>query len=112
MVGISPFAMIVLGKLGHASEENLSSPCIIPSLENVRVQSISAGCEHSGVITEDGKLYTWGHGDGGRLGHGDNEPRTIPTLVAALEKMHTRYKVLYGVDLIDLEQINRRELWR
>jgi alpha-tubulin suppressor-like RCC1 family protein len=82
----------LIGKLGHGTEENLPSPCLIPGLESIRVQAISAGCEHSGVITEDGKLFTWGHGDGGRLGHGDNEPRTVPTQVIALEKMHARYE--------------------
>lgn len=77
--------------MGHGTEENLPSPCLVPGLETIRVQAISAGCEHSGVITEDGKLFTWGHGDGGRLGHGDNEPRTVPTQVIALDKMHARY---------------------
>lgn len=32
---------------------------------------VSAGCEHSAAIDSRGVLYTWGHGDGGRLGHGD-----------------------------------------
>ncbi|KAJ6692215.1 REGULATOR OF CHROMOSOME CONDENSATION [Salix purpurea] len=31
-----------------------------------------------------GKLFTWGDGDKGRLGHGDKEAKLVPTCVAAL----------------------------
>ncbi|GFQ07195.1 probable E3 ubiquitin-protein ligase herc2 [Phtheirospermum japonicum] len=31
-----------------------------------------------------GKLFTWGDGDKGRLGHGDKESKLVPTCVAAL----------------------------
>ena len=31
------------------------------------------------------QVYSWGNGDGGRLGHGDNAPREQPTLVTALQ---------------------------
>jgi E3 ubiquitin-protein ligase HERC2 len=78
------------GKLGHNSEENVTAPCIIPTLDNVEVVQISAGCEHSGAITAAGELFTWGHGDGGRLGHGDSEARIVPTKVEALLQMHAR----------------------
>ena len=58
--------------------------------------AISAGCEHSAVISDDGMLYTWGHGDGGRLGHGDNEAKSVPTPVEALVTMHAKWVlVLY-----------------
>jgi E3 ubiquitin-protein ligase HERC2 len=90
------------GKLGHGSEENVTTPTIISSLRNlgVRIVNISAGCEHSAVISEEGKLYTWGHGDGGRLGHGDSEPHSSPTLVTALEDMHVRYYYCYYICML------------
>lgn len=40
------------------------------------------GYRHSAAITDDGRLFTWGEGDQGRLGHGDNNARYVPTLVA------------------------------
>lgn len=46
--------------------------------------NILSGYRHSAAITEDGKLYTWGEGDHGRLGHGDGNGRQIPTLVHSL----------------------------
>jgi len=35
--------------------------------------------------TEDGAVYTWGRGDDGRLGHGDNGWKYVPRIVEALE---------------------------
>lgn len=79
------------GKLGHGNEENMSIPCIIPALENVVVDIVSAGCEHSCAVCRDsGIVYTWGHGDGGRLGHGDNAPKLLPTKVKALSTMNVK----------------------
>lgn len=36
-------------------------------------------------LTEDGAVYTWGRGDDGRLGHGDNGWKYVPRIVEALE---------------------------
>ena len=52
------------GKLGMGHEEGISVPTIVSSLSDVRVVSISAGCEHSAAVTDEGVIYTWGHGDG------------------------------------------------
>jgi E3 ubiquitin-protein ligase HERC2 len=84
------FVFLNLGKLGHNSEENITAPTIIAGLDMLQVVQISAGCEHSGAITAAGELFTWGHGDGGRLGHGDSDARTTPTRVDALLHMHAR----------------------
>jgi alpha-tubulin suppressor-like RCC1 family protein len=42
---------------------------------------ISAGFEHSHAITNDGKLYAWGSGAGGRLGNGGTTPVLSPTCI-------------------------------
>lgn len=39
------------------------------------------GYRHSAAVSEDGILYTWGEGEHGRLGHGDNLSRSEPTEV-------------------------------
>jgi alpha-tubulin suppressor-like RCC1 family protein len=76
------------GKLGQGTDENFSVPCFIAALDNVKIAYINAGCEHSAAITADGKLYTWGHGDGGRLGHGDNAASLVPKLVTNVIDMN------------------------
>jgi hypothetical protein len=42
-----------------------------------RVVIVAAGECHSAATTEDGALWTWGEGDNGRLGHGDDEARKV-----------------------------------
>ena len=35
-------------------------------------------------ISAEGKLYTWGYGSNGRLGHGEETDVLVPTVVEAL----------------------------
>ena len=44
-----------------------------------------AGFFFSVALTADGALHTWGHGVGGKLGHGDEEEQATPCLVGAME---------------------------
>ncbi len=49
------------------------------------IASVSAGLVHSSFLTDDGDVYTWGFGNFGRLGHGDDEDQLIPKKVEALD---------------------------
>lgn len=78
------------GKLGQSGEENIAIPCYISGLEGITIVHISAGCEHSAAISDSGLLYTWGHGDGGRLGHGDHSQCLQPTAAEPFVNMKLR----------------------
>jgi hypothetical protein len=41
---------------------------------------------HSLVLTEDGEVYSFGKGSNGRLGHGDYNTKTTPTLINEYQK--------------------------
>ncbi|XP_077988697.1 putative E3 ubiquitin-protein ligase HERC1 [Glandiceps talaboti] len=70
------------GKLGHGNSSTQKYPKLIQGpLTGKVVRCISAGYRHSACVTEDGELYTWGEGDYGRLGHGDSNSKSLPTLV-------------------------------
>eukprot|EP00569_Conticribra_weissflogii_P016347 CAMPEP_0171399114 /NCGR_PEP_ID=MMETSP0880-20121228/6388_1 /TAXON_ID=67004 /ORGANISM="Thalassiosira weissflogii, Strain CCMP1336" /LENGTH=839 /DNA_ID=CAMNT_0011913219 /DNA_START=41 /DNA_END=2560 /DNA_ORIENTATION=- len=73
------------GRLGHGQERNCHSPRLVESLLGKRPRQIACGGFHSAVITHDGKMYTFGGGEHGQLGHGDKVNKVKPTLVQALD---------------------------
>ncbi|XP_048005438.1 probable E3 ubiquitin-protein ligase HERC2 [Leguminivora glycinivorella] len=75
------------GKLGHGNKQTLESPKLIESLAGERVISIACGSAHSACVTARGHLYTWGMGEYGRLGHGDDATQLSPKLVEALQNV-------------------------
>ena len=42
---------------------------------------VATGEDHTALVTEEGDLYTWGSGEYGRLGHGDETSTNVPKLV-------------------------------
>ncbi|KAL9143214.1 hypothetical protein ABFS82_14G221500 [Erythranthe guttata] len=84
------------GVLGHGDRDSVSKPREVESLKGLRTVRAACGVWHTAAVVEvmvgsssssncsSGKLFTWGDGDKGRLGHGDKEPKLVPTCVAAL----------------------------
>ncbi len=50
-------------------------------LTGVRVVGVAAGGYHSIVLAADGRVFTFGRGTYGRLGHGDEENQLTPRVV-------------------------------
>ncbi|KAI3712727.1 hypothetical protein L1987_71292 [Smallanthus sonchifolius] len=79
------------GVLGHGNCQSLSEPKQVESLKGMRVKSVACGTWHTAAVvgvmksgTAAGKLFTWGDGDKGRLGHGTPEMIDKPTCVMPL----------------------------
>lgn len=81
-----------LGAKGGAVSTNFSMPKGTPKriteFDDMNVQKLRVGLRHSAVISEEGQLYTFGQGNWGVLGHGNenNVNFTKPKLVEGLEK--------------------------
>ncbi|WOK96844.1 hypothetical protein Cni_G05552 [Canna indica] len=99
----------IFGALGHGDRKSTNIPREVEALRGMRTVRAACGVWHTAAIVEIvdastdsgsssiGKLFTWGDGDKFRLGHGDREPRLLPTCVAS----HSNHfcKVACGHDI-------------
>lgn len=72
------------GQLGHGDRSNESIPRPLTALAGEHIRQISVGTRHMAAVTSDGRLFTWGDGMGGRLGHGDINDQCEPKQVLGL----------------------------
>lgn len=71
------------GSLGQGDAvTQLSVLTPIRALEAYRVVAVSAGGHHSLVLTEEGRVFSFGNGLHGRLGHGNEETCFEPRRIA------------------------------
>jgi len=72
------------GEQGQDQGEACVVECFRTMAPAVVVVKVSVGYSHTAAIDKQGRLYTWGSGMMGRLGHGNEKDRLIPTVVAGL----------------------------
>ena len=79
------------GVLGHGAisggHKVVALPTVVAGLTGVRVVSIAASDVYSLALTEAGQVFSWGKGEGGCLGHGNEQDLHTPKLVEALQAM-------------------------
>ncbi|XP_029130774.1 PH, RCC1 and FYVE domains-containing protein 1 [Cajanus cajan] len=86
-----------IGLLGHGYEVSHWIPKMVNGpLEGLQVVSVACGSWHSALTTSNGKLFTFGDGAFGVLGHGDRESVLYPREVQLLNGLKAM-KVACGV---------------
>ena len=84
----------------NPNEASLRLPTLVAALGGVHVTGMAAGAHHTLALSDAGHLYSWGLGGNGRLGHGDTEPRLLPTPIAALVQRGVVVTCLAAGDLV------------
>ena len=88
------------GVLGHGDEENRLVPTLIEALAGFRVREVrtsaSVHSAHTAVLTTCGRLFTFGCGECGQLGHGNTETQLLPRTVEALAGVRVRSVAVGG----------------
>jgi alpha-tubulin suppressor-like RCC1 family protein len=69
------------GELGDGKTSNAHAPVAVHLPRDVKIKSISAGCEHNLALTTSGTLYAWGANGFGQLGDGTRKNRHTPVVV-------------------------------
>ncbi|XP_074562845.1 PH, RCC1 and FYVE domains-containing protein 1-like [Curcuma longa] len=99
----------MFGALGHGDRSSTNIPREVEALRGMRTVCAACGVWHTAAVVEIldassdsgcssvGKLFTWGDGDKGRLGHGDREPQFVPACVASVSD--SLCKVACGHDI-------------
>ena len=72
------------GQLGVGGLEPRLSPAPIDELETQSIKQVACGANHSGAVSDTGKIFTWGNGANSRLGNGLTDEQDTPQLVPAL----------------------------
>jgi alpha-tubulin suppressor-like RCC1 family protein len=72
------------GALGHGCLNVISTPTPLPSMAGIRISSVSAGNGFNVGVSASRKVYTWGSGYLGQLGHGDENCSLVPKQVQAM----------------------------
>ena len=76
--------------IGYNSPKTVSLPTRVYNIQNVI--AVSCGYEHSMAISDQGDLYSWGHGEGGLLGHGELDDEATPKIIQEFSKKNLKVK--------------------
>ena len=76
------------GQLGLGNEEDSNPvPMMVTELEELNIVRVKCSTNFTVFVTASGKVYTCGVGNNGRLGHGNEESTTLPTLITYLDEL-------------------------
>eukprot|EP01094_Clydonella_sp_ATCC50884_P028437 TRINITY_DN8529_c0_g1_i1.p1 TRINITY_DN8529_c0_g1~~TRINITY_DN8529_c0_g1_i1.p1 ORF type:complete len:632 (+),score=133.57 TRINITY_DN8529_c0_g1_i1:274-1896(+) len=73
------------GQLGHGDKKAVSLPQPVEALQGLGIASVALATWHSGAITKSGRVFTWGDGSNGKLGHGNEEEQLVPKEIMGVD---------------------------
>ena len=82
---------------GRVEESFALTPSLMASLGGVHVAGIACGCYCTAIWTADGKVWTWGRGESGQLGHGCVQDEPAPRHVKAMDGVSVAQVAMGGM---------------
>jgi len=74
------------GQLGTGSNINTPIPSNVTGFNKISIVDIACGWQHCLALSSEGALFSWGCGDEGQLGHGDNFDSAFPSEVKFFDR--------------------------
>lgn len=71
------------GQLGLGDTQQRRTATKVPLADGIKIKDIAIGGAHTLALTTEGKVYSWGFGKTGILGHGDIVSISSPKLIEA-----------------------------
>ncbi|CAL5338454.1 unnamed protein product [Camellia sinensis] len=71
-----------------STKMNAHLPKALVSTVVLDIHNVACGGRHAVLVTKQGEIFSWGEGEGGRLGHGVEEDVSHPKLIDALSSMN------------------------
>ena len=81
--GVFTFGSGKFGQLGHGNEASGLLPTRVRAdlFNGEQVILLAAGVAHTVALSKEGKVYTWGYGEYGQLGHNNKQRQSVPRQV-------------------------------
>ncbi|KAF7995498.1 hypothetical protein HCN44_006605 [Aphidius gifuensis] len=80
------------GRLGLGDNNNVYEPKLIPFLSQYVIKKVAvhSGGTYALALTQDSKVFSWGEGEDGKLGHGNRLSLDKPRLIEAFKSKRIR----------------------
>jgi len=75
--------------LGHTGVDAIGPPTLVPSMLDRRIVSVASSIFHCLALSAEGEVFSWGAGDQGALGHGDENHRAVPSRIESLQRIES-----------------------
>ena len=108
------------GQLGLGHYDDVRSPEHVTALKKVCVQQVQSGYDHCiAFVSESGgigappveKIFTWGRGEEGQLGHEDRYSRCVPKMVNTLLARGVRLVAAGGFSSAAIDEVKQLYTW-
>ena len=101
------------GQLGHGDFSPRSAPTVVLALKKIgeKISNVSCGYRHVVAKSNLGKLYTWGCGINGELGHGPFQNEATPRIVCLKNERTKAVQISAGYRHTVIMMENKKLLW-